>query len=194
MTRVVNKRVEPYEIYIGRGSKWGNPFVIGRDGTREEVIAKYRKYILNNLCLMSQLGELKDKVLGCFCKPLACHGDVLVELAEMDKIGVVGSRTFRDYERLEGVLEKFLPFILVSGGAKGADSLAGQFAFEHKLPKIIHLPNWAEYGRSAGPIRNSLIIADSDKLVAFWDGKSKGTRDSINKAEEKGIPVLFIEF
>ena len=80
--RVVNLRKEKYDVYIGRGSKWGNKFVIGRDGNREEVIRKYREYILNNDYLLNCLGELKDKILGCYCKPLACHGDVLVELVE----------------------------------------------------------------------------------------------------------------
>ena len=80
--KVVNLRNERYDIYIGRGSKWGNRFIIGRDGNREEVIRKYRKWILNNKELLSSLHELKGKVLGCFCKPLACHGDVLSELVE----------------------------------------------------------------------------------------------------------------
>lgn len=80
-TKVVNYK-EKYDIYIGRPSKWGNPFTIGKDGTREEVIEKYRKYILKNKKLLKSLPELKGKVLGCFCKPRACHGDVLVELLE----------------------------------------------------------------------------------------------------------------
>ena len=79
-SKVVTLRNENYEVYIGRGSKWGNIFVIGRDGNREEVIRKYREWILKNDYLLSCLEELKGKVLGCFCKPLACHGDVLVEL------------------------------------------------------------------------------------------------------------------
>lgn len=80
--KVVNLRKEKYDVYIGRGSKWGNRFVIRRDGDRGEVIRKYREWILNNKELISSLHELKGKVLGCFCKPLACHGDVLVELVE----------------------------------------------------------------------------------------------------------------
>ena len=80
--RVVNLRQERFDVYIGRGSKWGNKFVIGRDGDRAEVIRKYREWILNNEYLLSCLAELKDKVLGCYCKPLPCHGDVLVELVE----------------------------------------------------------------------------------------------------------------
>ena len=80
--KVVNLRKEKYDVYIGRGSKWGNQFVVGRDGSREEVIAKYKEWILKNDELLSSLGELKGKVLGCYCKPLRCHGDVLVELIE----------------------------------------------------------------------------------------------------------------
>ena len=80
--KVVNVRKEKCDVYIGRGSKWGNRFLIGRDGDREEVIRKYRDWILKNDSFLSCLGELQDKVLGCYCKPLACHGDVLVELVK----------------------------------------------------------------------------------------------------------------
>ncbi len=79
-TEVVHCKKENYDIYIGRPSKWGNPFREGKDGTRKEVINKYRKYILSNKDLMNSLGELEGKILGCWCKPKACHGDILVEL------------------------------------------------------------------------------------------------------------------
>ena len=79
MLKVVNKYKEPYDIYIGRGSKWGNPFIIGQDGNREEVINKYEQYLLNNPELLNCLYELKGKTLGCFCKPKSCHGDVLIK-------------------------------------------------------------------------------------------------------------------
>ena len=81
MTTVVNKNHTPFDVYIGRPSKWGNPFVIGRDGTREEVISKYAEWVVKQEHLMAALGELKDKRLGCFCKPLPCHGDFLANLA-----------------------------------------------------------------------------------------------------------------
>ena len=81
-TRVVNVKKEHCDVYIGRGSIWGNPFVIGRDGNRKEVIEKYRTWILSNEFLLNNLNELKGKKIGCFCKPLACHGDVLVGLLE----------------------------------------------------------------------------------------------------------------
>ena len=82
MTKVVHCKKEHYDVYIGRPSKWGNPFVIGKDGNRQEVIKKYKQYVLNSPELMKSLPELKDKVLGCWCKPQACHGDVLIELLE----------------------------------------------------------------------------------------------------------------
>lgn len=78
--KVVHKR-EHHDVYIGRPSKWGNPFIIGRDGTREEVIAKYEVWLKNNAELMAALPELKGKTLGCWCAPRACHGDVLLRLA-----------------------------------------------------------------------------------------------------------------
>jgi hypothetical protein len=83
-TVVVNIKKEDFDVYIGRGSKWGNPFRIGVQGNREEVIMKYREYLLKNDELLRSLGELRGKVLGCFCKPKPCHGDVLVELLESE--------------------------------------------------------------------------------------------------------------
>jgi hypothetical protein len=88
-TKVVHLMREKYDVAIDRSSKWGNPFT-HKDGTmakfkvatREEAIEKYREYILNNEELMNSLDELKGKVLGCWCKPKACHGDVLIELIE----------------------------------------------------------------------------------------------------------------
>ena len=77
--RVVHCKKEPYDVYIGRPSKWGNPFSIGKDGTREETIIKYEEYLLSRPDLMAALPELKQKVLGCWCKPKACHGDILVK-------------------------------------------------------------------------------------------------------------------
>lgn len=76
--KVVNiKKNEPYDVYIGRGSKWGNPFY---EGNRKENIERYRIYIINDQNLIDSLPELKGKRLGCFCAPLPCHGDVLIEL------------------------------------------------------------------------------------------------------------------
>ena len=79
--KVVHCNKDKFDVYIGRGSKWGNPFVIGVDGNRQNVIAQYKSYLLNNPELMNALPELKGKTLGCYCSPLACHGDILLKLA-----------------------------------------------------------------------------------------------------------------
>ena len=76
----VGKRPAADRVYVGRPSKWGNPFVIGRDGTRGEVIAKYRAWIVRQPALMAALHELRGKHLVCWCAPDRCHADVLIEL------------------------------------------------------------------------------------------------------------------
>ena len=84
--KIVHCQRESYDVYIGRGSKWGNPYRIGVDGTRGEVIEKYRDYILNNKELLDDLPELKGKILGCWCSPKRCHGEVLLELIEQQRL------------------------------------------------------------------------------------------------------------
>ena len=89
---VVNvKSGDPYDLYIGRAnprnglrkSIWANPFKIGKDGTREEVMQKYERYLLEERpALAERLPELKGKVLACWCAPGTCHGDILLKLAE----------------------------------------------------------------------------------------------------------------
>jgi hypothetical protein len=79
---VLNKRHSNAGVYIGRPTKWGNPFVIGADGSRADVIAKFEAYLLANPALMQAArSELKGKDLVCWCAPLACHGDVLSRIA-----------------------------------------------------------------------------------------------------------------
>jgi hypothetical protein len=87
--RVVHCRRERHHVYVGRPSKWGNPFVVGRDGTREECIALYERWLLANVELMAALPQLRGKVLGCWCTPRACHGDVLVRLANASTSGAI---------------------------------------------------------------------------------------------------------
>ena len=81
VTTVVHCKKRPYDVYIGRPEKWGNPFTIGKDGNRGEVIEKYINWLESQPELLNDVHELKDKVLGCWCTPKACHGDVLAEIA-----------------------------------------------------------------------------------------------------------------
>jgi hypothetical protein len=81
---VVHCRRSKYDVYIGRPSKWGNCFEIGKDGNREDVIRKYEEWIMTQPQLLADLHELKGKVLGCWCSPQNCHGDVLSRLANQE--------------------------------------------------------------------------------------------------------------
>jgi len=89
VAKVVHCRHEQYDVYIGRPSKWGNPFshlaktlAKFRVESREVAVEKYREWIMGNpYGLLNDLHELKDKTLGCWCAPQACHGDILKELA-----------------------------------------------------------------------------------------------------------------
>jgi hypothetical protein len=93
MNKVVHCKKEKYDVYCGRPSKWGNPFTHIKDKktlakyikpTRDEAVDAYREYIENGdgKHLLKDLHELKDKVLGCWCHPKKCHGDILAELVE----------------------------------------------------------------------------------------------------------------
>ncbi len=92
-TKIVKVGQEQYDVYIGRPSKWENPFTHISDrktlakyivNSRDEAIECYRDYITNGegKHLIHDLFELKDKTLGCWCYPEKCHGDVLIELVE----------------------------------------------------------------------------------------------------------------
>ncbi len=81
--KVVNKYKEKYTVYIGRGSIFGNPYRIGKDGNRKEVINLYRRYVLSgtNILLLKAIYDLpREAILGCYCKPKDCHGDIIVEM------------------------------------------------------------------------------------------------------------------
>ncbi len=85
-TRVVNVKKEPYDVYIGRPSNLQNPYHIGADGTREDVIEKHREYVFARIArepkFLDDILALKDKTIGCFCEPLACHGDLYVWICD----------------------------------------------------------------------------------------------------------------
>jgi hypothetical protein len=84
VTTVVNKRTSSeYDVFIGRPSLFGNPFIIGRDGSRKEVVQKYKIYLYERVRsdkeFKREVEKLRGKRLGCFCCPKLCHGDVIVE-------------------------------------------------------------------------------------------------------------------
>lgn len=78
---VVHLNKQPYDVRIDRRTKWGNPFIIGKHGSRDDVITQYETWVKTQPHLLAALHELRGKRLGCWCAPLACHGEVLVRLA-----------------------------------------------------------------------------------------------------------------
>ena len=109
------------------------------------------------------------------------------------KVAVIGSRTFDDYELVKETLSTFTISLLVSGGAKGADSLGERYANENNITTLIFKPDWKKHGPAAGPIRNTDIVNNADTIIAFWDCESRGTKDSITKAEKLGKEVIIIK-
>jgi hypothetical protein len=114
---------------------------------------------------------------------------------EYMKVAVVGSRNFQDYDLLKQILAEYEITEIVSGGAKGADSLGEKYAKEHNLPIEIFKPDWKRLGRGAGPARNKTIVENADFVIAFWDGVSKGTQSSINIAKKlnKALRIVMME-
>jgi len=118
-------------------------------------------------------------------------------MSETYKIAVTGSREWKDVKEIKKRLlsaskDKNKKYILISGGAKGADTIAENIANKLKWDVIKHLPNWNKYGRAAGPVRNQLIIDEKpDILLAFPMPESKGTYDAIKKAK-KGLVKTII--
>lgn len=112
------------------------------------------------------------------------------------KVAVIGSRTFKNYSLLRETLDNYYPQIslIVSGGARGADSLGEKYAKEEGIQTLIFKPEWDKYGKSAGMIRNKYIIDNADLVVAYWDGLSKGTKDSIDYATKLNKKLNIIKF
>ena len=117
----------------------------------------------------------------------------------MHRIIVAGSRTFNDYKALKRVLDHYIVGVneavtIISGGARGADALAERYAWERCIPFECYPANWKKYGLAAGPIRNEQMAANGDALIAFWDGKSRGTKHMIETATRRGLAVLVVYY
>lgn len=118
----------------------------------------------------------------------------------MLRIIVAGGRDFNNYELLKRTVNQFIsdnsevdPYI-VCGRARGADTLGEKFAREYNY-RICYFPaNWDTYGKSAGFVRNVEMAENADALVAFWDGKSSGTKHMIETARKYGLKVLVQEY
>ena len=110
------------------------------------------------------------------------------------KLAIVGSRSFFDYQLLVETLQDLEISEIVSGGARGADSLAEKYAREKGIPVKVFKPDWNGLGKAAGFIRNKSIIDYADKVIAFWDGQSHGTKHSIDLAMKQDKLMLVKNF
>lgn len=82
---------------------------------------------------------------------------------------------------------------IIHGGAMGADQAAGIWAIQHRIEQIVFKPDWTKHGKAAGPIRNQeMLSAKPDMVLAFWDGRSRGTEDMINRARKAGLKVEIV--
>lgn len=207
-TTVVNLRKTEFDVYIGRSGHgqdgiFGNPHSVEKHG-REQCISLFHEYfharIKNDPEFRYRVHQLRGKRLGCFCKPKKCHGDIIAEYLNQlpentsIKLAVVGSRTFNDYQTLTKVLSWYNINTIISGGATGADKMAAKYAQELNINLIEHIPDWNIYGKRAGFVRNRKIIEHADEVVAFWDGISNGTKDSIRISQELNKPIYVHKF
>ena len=112
------------------------------------------------------------------------------------KLAVVGSRGFNNYILFEKTMAEFNLNIslIISGGAKGADTFAEIWANKNKKELIIYKPEWNKYGKSAGIIRNRKIVEECNYCLIFWDGISKGTKSSIDFCKKFSIDHKIIYF
>lgn len=219
MTTVINRHHKvPYDVFIGRGhgSQWGNPFshlentiAEFKVDTREEAVREHRSWFLKQPKLLLDLYKLRGKILGCYCKPAACHGDTIIDLIENCYYVVVfGGRDFKDYELLRSSMDSLLvnkkeeyTIIIVSGRANGADKLGERYAKERGY-EVAEFPvtsdDWNRLGKSAGHIRNREMAQLPYRLqgaaVGFYDGSSKGTGGMIKICEELKIDHRVITY
>ena len=106
------------------------------------------------------------------------------------KVLVVGSRSIKDLD-----LSPYIPReadLIISGGAQGIDALAELYADTHKISKWILRPNYATYGKAAPLRRNEQMVALADLVIVIWDGKSKGTKYTIDYAKKQGKPLSLV--
>lgn len=109
---------------------------------------------------------------------------------------IAGCRYFNDYKIAKKYIDYYISNIrekykitIISGGALGADSLGERYARENRFKIKRFLPDWEKYGRSAGPRRNKLMVETADYVICFWDGKSPGTRSTVNYTKAAGKPL-----
>jgi hypothetical protein len=214
---IVNKHKSDEGIYVGRPTALGNPFTVKEFG-KGNCINKYEERLW--ACMATDnpvrrgIVALTDRyvadgalTLACWCAPAPCHAEVIARMIEWlivqrnkFRVAVVGSRKWDDWKLVDHVLDQYVKLnmnengmTLISGGAKGADTCAAEYAAANQMDIIIIPADWKKHGRSAGYKRNHEIWAMAHEGVAFWDGQSKGTEHSFKIARDLDKPLRIIQ-
>jgi hypothetical protein len=103
------------------------------------------------------------------------------------KLAIIGSRSIESLDLDKYIKEK--PDTVISGGAKGIDTIAWEWAIKNNIEIIVHRPDYNKDGKEAPLKRNDIIVDEADKIMAFWNGKSTGTKYVIDRAEKLGKPI-----
>jgi hypothetical protein len=181
-----------YDVYIGRGSIWGNPFRLPRhhtDADRARVIEQYEQHLLASPELMARLPVLRGKRLGCFCASKPCHGDVLKRYAEAwvpasaaysHVVIVTGSRTwndepamrraFNDLWRMWGPERVTRPVLIFGECPDGADAMAERLWRAASFEPMPFPTDWQTRGRAAGLKRNQEMV---DVAVGLREARAR---------------------
>ncbi len=107
-------------------------------------------------------------------------------------LAIVGSRGITDYSLIVNALQKHSPAEIITGGAVGVDELAANYANENGIELTVYQPDYSKFGKQATHIRNQKIVDHCTHLIAFWDGRSAGTKSSIEKAKKKNKEVTIV--
>lgn len=158
---------------------------------------------INRICVTDDLNELNDKYKYAlkYFNEIYTFNDLRIknepaekEIKEVFRVIVAGGRDFNNYDLLEKTLDYLFQnvkdeIIILSGNAPGADTLGEQYATKRGFALEKYPADWNQYGKAAGPIRNEIMAENADALVAFWDGKSPGTKSMIEIANKYELIV-----
>jgi hypothetical protein len=192
-------------VYIGRGSPWGNRFVIGKDGDRDQVCNRFECEQLPDM----DVTALTGKSLVCFCAPHRCHGDPILLKANY-RVLVFGGRDYGDrrtlYRVLDDVHARRKITCIIEGEMSGADTLARQWADERRIEVDPYAADWDNidrpgavvkrngrgklYDAAAGPFRNERMLREGRPQAAAAFPGGKGTLDMFTRCLEIGITPL----
>lgn len=196
--RAGDERPPPGAVYVGRPTKWGNPFPLddaSNGAERVRVLREYETWLLAQPELRAAMRqELAGRDLVCWCAPLACHADVILRVANEPgrRTIIAGSREIVNPEVVVPIIEGCTwPIATVlSGCACGVDTIGAQWAEERDIPVERYPADWHSFGRAAGPLRNAEMAQRADALLLIWHGDSPGSRNMLERAQAHQLLIV----